>query len=159
MEHDCQSMTLLNQSDVISALATQLGTSMALHHYKAIISSYKVSSTQNEDFIGHTPITIEEIEATVARLKRGVMWTRWYLSRTHSLWRFHLQVVVSENLLSSESSHNPFSIPSLSLSTRGREGIHYLQELQWNFSHFGYWETVQRLIPVIGVPHYTQTAY
>ena len=72
MEHDCQSMVLY-QSDVISAWAThfeELGASKVngSSSLKLLISSYKVSSTQNEDFIVDAPITIEEIEAAIAKL-------------------------------------------------------------------------------------------
>ena len=78
MEHDCQSIVLftLNQNDVISAWAThfeELGASKvngssSLKLLPSMISSYKVSSTQNEDFIVDAPITIEEIEAAIAKL-------------------------------------------------------------------------------------------
>ena len=51
--------------------ASKVSESLSLQPLQSMISLYKVSSTQNEDFIVDTPITAEEIEAAVARLKRG----------------------------------------------------------------------------------------
>ena len=65
--------------------------------------------------------------------------------------------MVSENLILNPS-HNPFSIPSLFLSTRGREGIRKEEFLSLRL--LGNWILLQRLIPVLedlGVPYYTQT--
>ena len=90
--------TITNQSDVISAWAThfealdasKINESSSLQPLQSMISLYKVSSTQNEDFIVDTPITVEEIEAAIARGKS--------CGPNGTLPEHIIFVVVSENL-------------------------------------------------------------
>ena len=179
MEHDCQSM-VLNQSDVISAWAThfeELGASKvngssSLQLLQSIISSYKVSSSQNEDFIVDTPITVEEIEAAIAKLKRGKSCGPDGIFPEHilfggSAYRLWLVKILNETI-DFESIPRSFlnSIIVPIYKGKGRDPL-----LAKNYRGISLTSVIgklfecillQRLIPVIeelGIPHYTQTAY
>ena len=170
----------LNQSDVISAWAThfeELGASKvngssSLQLLQSMISSYKVSSSQNEDFIVDTPITVEEIEAAIAKLKRGKSCGPDGIFPEHILFggsAYKLWLVkIFNEIIDFESIPRSFlnSIIVPIYKGKGRDPL-----LAKNYRGISLTSVIgklserillQRLIPVLedlGIPHYTQTAY
>ena len=110
-----------------------------------MISLYKVSSTQNEDFIVDTPITVEEIEAAIAKLKRGKSCGPDGILPEHiifggSAYKLWLVKIFNE-IIDFESIPRSF-FNSIIVPGKGRDPL-----LAKNYiSHFGYGKLFERIL-------------